>query len=93
MRNALNAALAALDAREQACNPPQGSEKFTSVPGVGLNDEDYSDNIKNCRPIDSDFDAELMRLRQRVTDIGQEIQSIDTTLETQERNALHYALT
>lgn len=81
MRSALNSALAALDAREKACHPPQGDERFSVAPGTGVTgEEDYSANIQSCRLIDSDTDPELAALRQRAADITTEMQSIDTTI-------------
>lgn len=85
MRAALTAALAALDAREKACNPPKGSEKFTDPPktagGDGQTDGPAATEIANCRMLSSEWDSELMRLRQRAAAIPGEIQAIDDSIK------------
>lgn len=87
MRTALTAALAALDARELACNPATGDDAFSLAPGTGPNGEDYSENIQSCTLLDIDADDELKRLRVRVAEINVEIQSIDTTIENAQKRA------
>lgn len=87
MRSALQAAMAALDARELACNPATGDDAFSLTPGTGPNGEDFSENILSCMPTDIDSDAELRRLKARVTQINVEIQSIDTTIENANKRA------
>ncbi|MEK7628003.1 MAG: hypothetical protein AAB421_01130 [Patescibacteria group bacterium] len=86
MRAALNAALAGLDAREKACNPPTGSEKFTDPPRTagGNNEEGVASapvELMNCKMISSDTDSDLSALRQRAAAIVLEIQSVDTSIE------------
>lgn len=87
MRTSLQAALAALDARETACNPPIDDDMFSLMPGTGPEGEDYSENILSCKQIDATLDGELARLQARVGELNAEIQSIDTTLETSGKRA------
>ncbi len=83
MRSALNAALAALDAREKACNPPTGKDKFTDPPRTAGDSENGSTPVElaNCRLINTDADAEISALRQRAAAIPLEIQSIEKSIE------------
>lgn len=87
MRAALSAALAALDAREKACNPPTGKDQFTIAPNTDNVDGEggISVNIKNCQLLDSDSDAELIALRKQAAGLETEIQSLQTTIENAEK--------
>jgi len=83
MRSALKAALAALDAREKACNPPVGSEKFTEPPRTAGTSEEASVpiDVQSCKLINADLDTELFRLRQRAAALPAEIQSVQTSID------------
>ncbi len=87
MKTALKAALTALDAREKACNPPTGKEKFTeSIGGDTSGNGDSSQTsvpteILNCRPINENLDTELLALRQRAAAIPGEIQAVQTSID------------
>lgn len=82
MRAALKSALTALDAREKACNPPTGKEKFTESIGNGSNiGENVPTEILNCKPINENFDSELFTLRERAAAIAVEIQEVQKSIE------------
>ncbi len=82
MRAALNAALAALDAREKACHPPTGKEQFTDLAGGGENSDGITPtDLMSCRMLDIDIDTELFALRQRAAAIAVEIQAVQTSIE------------
>ncbi len=87
MRAALTAALATLDAREKACNPPTGKDQFTIAPNTDNTDGEggISVNIQNCQLLDSDSDAELIALRKQAASLETEIQSLQTTIENAEK--------
>lgn len=77
MRAALTAALAALDAREKACNPPKGKEALTDPIREGAD----RTNILNCRLLDPAADPELAALNARAAQIPLEIQAIMDGIE------------
>ncbi|MBS3903604.1 MAG: hypothetical protein KGZ30_04520 [Anaplasmataceae bacterium] len=83
MRSALSSALAALDAREKACNPPAGKDKFTEPPRTagGSGEGSAATEIQNCRPINADLDTELFTLRQRAAALPAEIQSVQDSID------------
>ncbi len=82
MRSALNAALAALDARERACHPPTGGDQFTDQSIIGgSGGESVPTELANCRLLDSNLDSELAALRQRAAALTSEIQSVATSIE------------
>jgi hypothetical protein len=83
MRSALNAALAALDAREKACNPPTGQEKFTEPPRTagGTEDSAVPVELANCRLLSTDLDTELFKLRKRAAEISVEMEVVDVSIE------------
>ncbi|MBI2048639.1 MAG: hypothetical protein HYT30_01805 [Parcubacteria group bacterium] len=89
LRAALNAALAALDAREKACHPPTGGDQFTEIPGGGTSGGSQTDGgtgsapveIANCKMLSTEWDSELMRLRARAAAIPGEIQAVQTSIE------------
>jgi hypothetical protein len=88
LRSALKAALDALAAREKACHPPTGKEKFTdpSVMGGGQTDGETTGGsvaveLQNCQPINPDLDTELFLLRKRVAAIPAEIQSVQDSID------------
>lgn len=83
MRAALRAALAALDAREKACNPPTGDDKFTDPPREGdtASPGTTPAHLASCRLLNADLDTELFILRQRAGAIPAEIQSVETSIE------------
>lgn len=85
LRAALQAALAALDAREKACNPPTGKESFTDPPREGDGDEQTDGSVPvelaNCRLINPDLDSELFRLRQRAAALPAEIQAVQDSID------------
>lgn len=75
MRAALNAGLAALDAREKACHPPEDGKKFTKLADDGAAD------IRSCRLLDPSVDLELFVLKKRAAAIPSEINAVDTSIE------------
>lgn len=83
MRSALTAALAALDAREKACNPPTGSEQFTDPPRTagGSQSDGSVSELTMCKPVNPDLDSELFALRQRAAAIPGEIQGVQTSID------------
>ncbi|MBY0539155.1 hypothetical protein K2P56_01805 [Patescibacteria group bacterium] len=85
MRTALTSALSALDAREKACNPPKGKEKFTDPPptdgGEGQTDGPVPVEIANCKMINESLDTELFMLRKRAATIPVEIQGVEDSIE------------
>lgn len=83
MRAALQAALAALDARERACNPPTGDEKFTDPPRTagGTDGASVREEIASCRLLNPDLDTELFTLRQRAAAIPSEIQAMQDSID------------
>jgi|GEM_PF-2004571 len=82
MRAALKAALAALDAREKACHPPTGSEKFTDPPrGEGVSDGVTPADLMSCRLLNADLDTELFILRKRAAAIPAEIEAVQTSID------------
>ncbi len=82
LRAAFTAAMAALDAREKACNPPTGDGKFTELTG-GQNGGQSAGGgttpveIQNCLPVDPNLDPELIALRARARAIPVEIQAVE----------------
>jgi hypothetical protein len=83
MRTALKAALAALDAREKACNPPGGKDKFTdpTVTDGGQVGGTTPVELQNCQMINPDLDTELFLLRRRAAAIPGEIQAIQDGID------------
>lgn len=83
MRTALKAAQAALDAREKACHPPTGNEKFTNSPVTDSASQGGSAPIEiaNCKLINADLDTELFTLRQRAATLPSEIQNAQTSID------------
>lgn len=90
MKSALKNALAALDAREKACNPPTGT--FTQPPvstgGEGGNGGQTDGStgttpveLANCQPLNPNLDPELWNLRQRAVEIPAEIADIQTSID------------
>lgn len=89
MRVALKAALAALDAREKACNPPTGGDQFTEVPGGGTSGGSQKDGgtgsipveLASCKLLNPNLDTELLILRARAAAIPGEIQAVQTSID------------
>ncbi len=86
LRSAFNAATAALDAREKACNPPTGDGQFTELGGGDGAEDDSEDgstpiDIQNCQPVDPNWDSEIMALRARAAAIPVEIKAIEDGIE------------
>lgn len=82
MRAALTRALAGLDAREKACNPPKGKDAFTDPVLDGESGEtDAPANLISCRLLDPVIDTELVALRARAAAIPGEIQVIDDSIK------------
>lgn len=83
MRAALTAALSALDAREKACNPPTGRERFTDPPreGDATPEGGSPAHLASCRPLNADLDTELFTLRKRAAAIPGEVQAVETSIE------------
>lgn len=83
MKAALKAAMAALDAREKACNPPTGDGKFTEPPRTAGDSENGGgvSDLASCKLLNPDLDSELFALRQRAAAIPAEIQSIQTSID------------
>lgn len=80
MRTALASALAALDAREKACNPPKGKDEFTDPPWLqedGTPMATVPESLQNCRLLSLEWDSEIMRLRSRAAAIPGEVKAID----------------
>jgi hypothetical protein len=91
MRSALRSALSALDAREKACNPPSGDEKFTDPPKTGGGSGGgVSESLESCRLLDPNSDAELFNLRQRASAIPGEIQAIEKSIENARKRMAPY---
>ena len=80
MRTAFRAAMAALDAREKACHPPAGDDKFTESIGVTGNGG-VSIDVQSCVPLNPDADAELAALRGRAAALPAEIQSTQDSID------------
>ncbi len=81
LRAGLKSALASLEARRKACNPPpQTSVGRTGDDGTGGSDTPTV-NLLSCQPIDTNFDSELSALRQRAAEIAVEISDIQTSLD------------
>ncbi len=80
LRSAFTAAMAALDAREKACNPPTGDGKFTDLQVAGGQNGGEGGvtavEITNCLPIDPNLDVDLIVLRRRAAAIPAEIQAV-----------------
>jgi hypothetical protein len=83
MRSALKTALTALDAREKACHPPTGKEKFTDPPRTGGTSENGGTprDLASCKPVSADLDSELFSLRQRAAALPSEIQAAQTSID------------
>ncbi|MEQ1849070.1 MAG: hypothetical protein ABL890_00575 [Candidatus Peribacteraceae bacterium] len=81
LRNALQAALAALDAREKACNPPTGAESITDPFWESEEGGTTPTSLLNCRLIDPNWDTELFVLRRRAAALPAEIQAIQDSIE------------
>lgn len=83
LRAAHKAAMDALAAREKACNPPGGKEKFTDpvVTGGGQTDGGVAVEIANCMPINPDLDTELFQLRKRAAALPGEIQAVQDGID------------
>lgn len=84
LKAALKAAMDALAAREKACNPPTGKEKFTDPvvkEGGGQNGGSAPVEIQNCEPVDPNLDAELLALRRRAAALPAEIQAAQDSIE------------
>jgi hypothetical protein len=85
MRTALTKALAALDAREKACNPPTGTDKFTDLSRTGAGNGDAVAELMSCRPLSAELDLELFLLRKRAAALPAEIQAVETSIENVEK--------
>lgn len=91
MQTALAKDMADLNAREKACNPPTGDESFTNPPGDDDGDQGDESNdgpdvaLANCRPIDANLDAELIRLKERVGQIPGEISEVQSSIDNADR--------
>ena len=83
LKAALKAALDALAAREKACHPPTGKEKFTDPPKTdgALQGGTAVSEIHSCKLINADFDTELFILRKRAAALPVEIQSVQTSID------------
>lgn len=83
MRAALKAAFASLDAREKACHPPTGSDKFTEPPKTagGTDGGSVPVELVNCKPINLASDTELSALQQRAAALPGEIQAAQTSID------------
>ncbi len=83
MRAALTVALAALDAREKACHPPTGKEKFTELPGTTGSAVDGTTpiDLMSCKLLNAELDTELFVLRQRAAALPVEIEAVETSIE------------
>ncbi len=86
LRTAFTAAMAALDAREKACNPPTGNEQFTDlvVPGQsgeGTTGGGVPEHIQKCTMIDPNTDPEIIALRARAAAIPAEIQAVQDGID------------
>lgn len=89
LRSAFTAAMAALDAREKACNPPTGKDQFTDLAvnggsqgGEGAEDGSVPVEIQNCQMIDPNLDPELIALRARAAAIPAEIQAVQDGIDS-----------
>jgi hypothetical protein len=82
LRTALASALAALDAREKACNPPKGGDSFTDPPWEkeGYDPENAPVELANCRLINPDLDTELFMLRRRAAALPGEIKAVQDSI-------------
>lgn len=88
MRSALNSALAALDAREKACNPPTGGDQFTDPPRTDDGESRGGSaraELMSCKLTDANLDTELFALRKRAAAIPTEIQSVQTSIDNIEK--------
>lgn len=87
MRAGLKSALASLDAREKACNPPTGDDQFTSLPETGGAGQGggVPENILKCELIDANFDTELFALTQQASALESEIQSVEKTISNAQK--------
>jgi hypothetical protein len=82
MRTALKAALSSLDAREKACHPPTGKEKFTDQALTqGAKEGHVAEDLVSCQPISENSDPELITLRNRAAAIPGEIQTAQTSMD------------
>jgi hypothetical protein len=87
LRSAFTAAMAALDAREKACNPPTGKDQFTDLGGESGTESDGESGgstpveIQNCEPIDPNTDPEIIALRARAAALPAEIQAVQDGID------------
>ncbi len=85
LRTALRAAMDALAAREKACHPPTGKDKFTDPPPPvtdgGGNGESVAVELQNCQLINPDLDTELFLLRRRAAALPAEIQAVQDSID------------
>ncbi len=85
LKSALKAAMDAIAAREKACNPPSGKEKFTdpvvTEGGGGELGSTPAVEILNCQMIDPNLDAELLALRRRAAALPTEIQAVQDSID------------
>ena len=84
LKSALKAALDALDAREKACHPPTGREKFTETlqPGGTPQEGTAVTDITSCKLINADIDTELFVLRKRAAALPVEIQAVQASIDS-----------
>ncbi len=83
LRGALKSALGALAAREKACNPPTGTDKFTD-PGVTKTAQDGGSvpvELQNCQQINPDLDTDLFLLRKRAAALPAEIKAVQDGID------------
>lgn len=82
LRSALQAAMAALDAREKACNPPGGKDQFTDPTALQVsNGGSVAVELQNCQLLDPNTDMELFLLRRRAAAIPAEIQAVQESID------------
>lgn len=83
LRSALTAAMAALDAREKACNPPSGDKQFTDLAttGGGQGGGVTPVEIQQCEPINPELDPEIIALRSRAAALPAEIQAAQDSID------------
>ena len=82
MRALLNKGLSGLDAREKACHPPKGKEKFTDPrPETDNTDGSVAENLLSCRAINPNLDSELIALQKRAGELSAEIPTLEKSIE------------
>ena len=86
LQAARKSALASLEARRKACNPPTQTSQVSTGGGTGAGVNPPVE-LASCKLIDPNYDSELFQLRQRAVELPIEISDIQKSIDNADANA------